>query len=54
MPLYEFTCLNCHKDFSLALTVRSYEQRGFECPHCHSRQVERTITHVEVVTSRKS
>jgi putative FmdB family regulatory protein len=54
MPVYEFNCLNCHKDFSVALSLRSYEQREFECPHCHSKQVERAITQVQVVTSKKS
>lgn len=54
MPIYEFTCLACGKDFSVALSLRSYELKGFACPACHSKEVERTASDCQVVTSRKS
>lgn len=54
MPSYEFECQECAKEFTLILSVHEYEGDAFECPHCHSRGVERLITSAQVVTSRKS
>jgi putative FmdB family regulatory protein len=54
MPLYEFFCKDCNKDFSRVLTLREYEQGGFECPHCKSRNVEQRPAIFYAVTSKKS
>lgn len=54
MPIYEFACLDCGKDFSLTLTLREYEHVHAVCPHCKSTVIERLVTSCEVVTARKS
>lgn len=54
MPVYEFLCRNCDKEFTLALRVEDYERGGFTCPHCQSREVEQAVTSVSVITSKKS
>jgi putative FmdB family regulatory protein len=54
MPLYEFHCRSCGKDFSVALSLAQYEAKAYACPGCKSRDAERVVENVEVVTSKKS
>jgi putative FmdB family regulatory protein len=54
MPIYEFVCLDCSKEFSLVLSLHGYENKEFACPHCKSKRLESLITACSVVTSRKS
>lgn len=54
MPIYEFVCQACGKEFTLVMHLDAYEKRDFVCTHCGSRDVERHVTTAEVVTSRKS
>ena len=54
MPIYEFQCQKCGKEFSLVLPVKEYEQKGFACPACQTKEVEQLVTATNVITSRKS
>jgi len=54
MPLYEFHCPHCQKDFTQALTVHDYEEKSYACPECKSKDVERVFANVGVITSKKS
>jgi putative FmdB family regulatory protein len=54
MPLYEFLCLDCKKKFTLALSVRDFDKRKYQCPACKSRKLDEQFTSVNVVTSKKS
>ena len=54
MPLYEFHCHQCEKDFTQVLSVHDYEQKSYACPGCKSKDVERVFSSVGVITSRKS
>ena len=54
VPIYEFECPKCGKEFSLVLTLKQYEQREFACPACQEKGVEPLITSTHVITSRKS
>ena len=54
MPVYEFACLDCGREFTLVLSIKEYERKGFACPHCKSKAVEQLATTCEVITSRKS
>jgi putative FmdB family regulatory protein len=54
MPLYEFHCPHCQKDFTQALTLHDYEQKAYACPDCKSKDLERVFENVGVITSKKS
>jgi putative FmdB family regulatory protein len=54
MPIYEFACLDCGKEFALVPSLRDYEKGSVSCPYCRSKLIERLVTACEVVTSRKS
>ena len=48
MPIYEFLCQQCSKDFTLALSIAEAERRrqeGFQCPECGSANVVQQISH---------
>lgn len=58
MPMYEFLCRACGKEFTEVLSLTEYEtecdQHGVACPKCGSREVEQLVVACSVVTSRKS
>jgi putative FmdB family regulatory protein len=54
MPLYEYTCNDCKKDFSRVLTLKEYEAGQVECPACKSKNVEQRPATFYAVTSKKS
>ena len=54
MPIYDFQCQKCGKEFDLVLTLEQYEQKQFACPACQAKEVEQLITSTQVITSRKS
>jgi putative FmdB family regulatory protein len=54
MPIYEFECRKCEKEFNLVLTVKQLEEKEFACPACQAREVEQLITSAQVITSKKS
>ena len=54
MPIYEFVCLDCKKEFDVVKSVGEYDPKRIECPKCHSKKVERHWSRVFVETTRKS
>jgi putative FmdB family regulatory protein len=54
MPLYEFQCTKCGKEFTLALSLKDYEKKKAACPRCKGRTLERVYESVGVITSKKS
>ena len=54
MPVYEYTCLSCGKEFSLIQSLREHDRKDVACPRCDSRAIEQRVTACEVVTSHKS
>lgn len=54
MPVYEYVCLDCGKEFTVVLSVREHELGHATCPQCQSKAVEQQPSVCEVVTSRKS
>jgi putative FmdB family regulatory protein len=54
MPIYEYVCLNCRKEFSETKPVSAYDPRKVKCPKCNSKKVDRRWTSVQVTTSKKS
>ncbi len=53
MPVYDYVCNDCHKNFELALTLREHDQ-SIKCPHCGSKNVEQEAAAFYAVTSKKS
>jgi putative FmdB family regulatory protein len=52
MPVYEFTCQDCHKTFEISRPIS--ETGSASCPHCGSTNVERTWSRVFAITGKKS
>jgi putative FmdB family regulatory protein len=42
MPLYEFACADCEKDFELL--VNSTRWQGAKCPHCGSGKLTKKLS----------
>jgi putative FmdB family regulatory protein len=42
MPLYEFHCAGCDRDFELL--VRSSDWKGTPCPHCGSKKLSKQLS----------
>ena len=54
MPVYEYVCEDCRKEFELVQTLAVHEKAEVACPDCESKKVERRYTNVEAITSKKS
>ena len=57
MPTYEFFCEKCHKTFDVVWSLAEYDKRIKEkhkCPACGSKRVVKTLSVVQVKTSKKS
>jgi putative FmdB family regulatory protein len=54
MPTYDFMCKECSKEFSLILTIKEHDEKGFKCPHCNSSEVEQQYSTFYAKTSKKS
>ncbi len=56
MPVYEFYCKECKKEFEIRMRLAEYEQSKDQqkCMHCDSSNVERRISLFEAKTSKKS
>jgi len=54
MPVYEYKCLSCQKDFLVATTLKEHESGPPFCPACKGTKVEQVMTSFSAKTSRKS
>ncbi len=54
MPLYDYTCPKCKKDFTAILTLSEYNKGQIKCPKCHSTKVTQKPSAFFAVTSKKS
>jgi putative FmdB family regulatory protein len=54
MPVYDYLCNDCHKEFEKVLTLNEHEKDQITCPHCGSKNVEQEAKAFFAVTSRKS
>jgi putative FmdB family regulatory protein len=42
MPIYDFECLHCQKEFEV---IRKMDERdGLVCPHCGARELKQKVT----------
>jgi putative FmdB family regulatory protein len=54
MPLYEYYCEKCRKEFSTTMTISEHEKTKAACPGCGSRDVRPLVGTVFTQTSKKS
>ncbi|MDP2604412.1 MAG: zinc ribbon domain-containing protein [Deltaproteobacteria bacterium] len=57
MPTYEFRCEKCKKVFEEIWSLEEYDKRvkkKRKCPRCASARVVRSLSMVQVKTSKKS
>ena len=54
MPAYEFECLKCRELVTIIIPFSDYEKKNYKCPECGSIRLERLVSSVQVVTSKKS
>ncbi len=54
MPVYEFCCKSCHKEFEIVQPISKYGPGKVECPECQSHDVDRRWSRVSAITSKKS
>jgi putative FmdB family regulatory protein len=54
MPVYEYTCQNCQKTFSISRPISEAASGGGACPSCGSSNTERTWSSVYAITGKKS
>jgi len=53
MPIYEFICQECRNTVEL-LALKKGDLLELECPHCHSENLERVLSTVNVGASSAS
>ena len=54
MPIYDYSCSNCGRKFSVKHSIKEHVHKKERCPKCKSRKVERIISDVLIKTSKKS
>ncbi len=54
MPVYDYVCNDCHKNFEKVLTLTEHDKEKIVCPHCGSQNVEQEMAEFFAVTSKKS
>jgi len=55
MPIYEYTCQECKRDFVLSLSIKEQEAKpAVKCPDCKSAKVKKKYGGFTAVTSKKS
>ncbi len=54
MPVYDYVCHACQKEFEKVLTLNEHDKDQIVCPHCGSKNVEQEAKAFFAVTSRKS
>ena len=54
MPIYEYLCKSCNKEFSLKQHIAEYDTGKVVCNYCGSNNVVRKFSTFYAKTSRKS
>lgn len=54
MPMYDYKCLDCGKEFLVALSLKEHDSGAASCPSCGSKKVEQLLTSFTAQTDKKS
>lgn len=54
MPVYDYRCRECSKQFGIYQTYDEYGEVAVECPHCGSDDLRRLIQAVRISRSEES
>jgi putative FmdB family regulatory protein len=55
MPVYEYFCEDCNKEFEVTLTLSEHDhEEKIVCPKCGSHKVHQMAASFTAVTSKKS
>ncbi|HXG04203.1 MAG TPA: zinc ribbon domain-containing protein, partial [Candidatus Binatia bacterium] len=54
MPLYEYFCEKCQKEFTLPMTISQHDRGEAACPTCGGRDLRPLVGTFFAQTSRKS
>jgi putative FmdB family regulatory protein len=55
MPIYEYTCQECKRDFALSFSIKEMEAKpAVTCPDCKSVNIQKKYGGFTAMTSKKS
>lgn len=54
MPIYEYRCEKCAKNFSVTIHISEHDKGGMTCPECKGTAVVQQYTPFYAKTSKKS
>ena len=54
MPSYEYECQECHKRFTVLVSIAEHEGKRPACPRCRSKKVMQVLTPFYAKTVKKS
>ena len=54
MPIYEYGCEECGKDFTVVMRISEHGQTEIKCEHCNSSMVHQKLLGFYAKTSKKS
>ncbi len=54
MPVYEYFCEGCQRQFEAILTIREHDEETIFCPNCGSDKIHQVAAAFTAVTSKKS
>ena len=54
MPIYDYHCKKCNKDFSVTMSMAEHEKKKVACPTCKGKRVTQLVSLFTAQTSKKS
>lgn len=54
MPVYDYNCEDCGKDFTVTMRISEHGQKEIRCEYCQSKKVKQKFSPFFVKTSKKS